>query len=113
MRVIVESRAPDATKLRALTEQRVRFALKRLTHFVPRAKVQLSDVNGPRGGIDKRCQIEIHTEGAGIVVTSVTAREWHSALNSALTRACTQVLKNLQRQRDHGHSSLRALGAQP
>ena len=109
MRVIVESRAPDATKLRALTEQRVRFALKRLTHFVPRAKVQLSDVNGPRGGIDKRCQIEIHTEGAGTVVTSVTAREWHSALNSALARAYSQVLKSLQRQRAHGHTRHLAL----
>lgn len=105
MKVIVESRTPDATNLRPLAEQRVRFALKRLAHFVPRARVQLSDVNGPRGGIDKRCQIEIQTEGAGTVVTSVTAREWHSALNSALTRAYSQVLKSLQRQRAHGHTS--------
>jgi ribosome-associated translation inhibitor RaiA len=105
VKVIVESRTPKAADLRPLVEQRVRFVLKRLTHFVPRARVQLSDVNGPRGGIDKRCQIEIQTEGAGTVVTSVTAREWLGALNSALSRASSQVLKNLKRQRAYDHGS--------
>lgn len=105
MKVIVESRTPKAADLRPVAEERVRFVLKRLAHCVPRARVQLSDVNGPRGGVDKRCQIEIQTEGAGTVVTSVTAREWLGALNSALARASSQVLKNLKRQRQHGHGS--------
>lgn len=108
MKVLVESRTPLATDLRPLAEERVRFVLKRLAHLVPRARVQLSDVNGPRGGIDKRCQVEIHTEGAGTVVTSVTGRNWLGALNSALTRASTQVLKTLKRQRTHGHGSRQA-----
>ena len=58
MQVIFESRDPEATKLREAAVRRVRFALRRLAWLVPRARVQLTDVNGARGGIDKRCQVE-------------------------------------------------------
>jgi hypothetical protein len=68
MQVIFESRDTDGGQLRDLSIARVRFALRRLASGVPRAKVQLSDVNGPRGGVDKRCQVELSTEAMGMVV---------------------------------------------
>ena len=57
MQVLFNSRHPQATQFRDLTERRVRFVLRRLGWMVPRAEVKMSDVNGPRGGIDKRCQV--------------------------------------------------------
>jgi hypothetical protein len=66
--------------LRDLTERRVRFVLRRLGWLVPRAEVQMSDVNGPRGGVDKRCQVELRTDGAGsVVVASDGQRLAHGA----------------------------------
>ena len=62
MQIIFESRDADGAQLRDLSVERVRFALRRLTTFVPHAKVQFSDVNGPRGGVDKRCQVELKTD---------------------------------------------------
>lgn len=59
MHVLFKSRNPQATDLRDLAERRVRFVLRRLSRLVPRAEVQLSDLNGPRGGVDKRCQVEL------------------------------------------------------
>ena len=47
MQVLFKSRHPQATALRELTERRVRFVLRRLGWLVPRAEVQMSDVNGP------------------------------------------------------------------
>ena len=47
MQVLFKSRHPQATDLRDLTERRVRFVLRRLGWLVPRADVQMSDVNGP------------------------------------------------------------------
>lgn len=47
MQVLFKSRDPQATELRDLTEHRVRFVLRRLGRLVPRAEVQMSDVNGP------------------------------------------------------------------
>lgn len=55
MQILVESRVTEGTEMRDLAVARVRFALRRLRAMAPRAKVQFSDVNGPRGGVDKRC----------------------------------------------------------
>ena len=111
MQVIFESNDPQAAKLRTLAERRVRQALKRLAWLVPRVRVHLSDINGPRGGIDKRCQVELMTDsGQPIVVTSL-ARDWFSALQSALARAAQSLLHNWQRSRKPRASSLRLLAS--
>jgi hypothetical protein len=99
MQVIFESPDPEAAELRTLTERRVRQALKRLAWLIPRVRVHLSDINGPRGGIDKRCQIELMTDGGNPVVVTSLARDWFSALQSALARASRSLLHNWQRSR--------------
>jgi len=100
MQIIVESRDADATPMRELSIARVRFALRRLKALVPRAKVQFSDVNGPRGGIDKRCQVELRTDGAGWVVVSSVANDWRTALDNALARAARFLMRLWRRGSD-------------
>ena len=87
MQVLFESRDPDAARLRDLAVARLQFVLRRLHSLVPLARVRLSDVNGPRGGVDKRCQVELNTEGAGKVVITALARDRSGAanLNSAIS----------------------------
>jgi hypothetical protein len=97
MQVIFESRDGDGAQMRDLSVERVRFALRRLTVWVPRAKVQFSDVNGPRGGVDKRCQVELSTEAAGTVVIASLARDWRTALDRSLGRATRVLTRSLQR----------------
>ena len=97
MQIIFESRAADSSQMRDLSVERVRFALRRLTALVPRAKVQFSDVNGPRGGVDKRCQVELKTDSAGTVVIASLARDWRTALDRSLTRATRVLTRGLQR----------------
>ncbi|MEN9315986.1 MAG: hypothetical protein RIS35_2379 [Pseudomonadota bacterium] len=98
MQVLFKSRHPQATDLRDLTERRVRFVLRRLRWRVPRAEVQLSDLNGPRGGIDKRCQVELRTDGAGTVVVTSVAHSWRAALDDALARAARFLMRQLRRR---------------
>ena len=97
MQVIFESRDADGAQMRDLSVERVRFALRRLTAMVPRAKVQFSDVNGPRGGVDKRCQVELSTEAAGTVVIASLARDWRTALDRSLARATRVLTRSVQR----------------
>ena len=87
MQVLISSRDIEARDLSDLAARRVRFTIRRLTWLVPRATVRLSDVNGPRGGVDKRCQIALRTDGRGTVVVTSMARDWRSALDGALSRA--------------------------
>jgi hypothetical protein len=97
MQVIFNARDADAAQLRTTAIRRVRFSMRRLSWLAPRVSVQLSDVNGPRGGVDKRCQIELTTKsGPPVIITSI-ARDWLSALQSALARATRSVLHNYKR----------------
>jgi hypothetical protein len=97
MQIIFESRDTDANQMRDLSIERVRFALRRLTSWVPRAKVQFSDINGPRGGVDKRCQVELKTDTVGTVVITSLAHDWRTALDRSLTRATRVLTRSLQR----------------
>lgn len=109
MQVIFETRDPEAARLKPLAERRVRLALRRLNWLAPRARVHLSDVNGPRGGIDKRCQVELITDSTGPVVITSMARDWRSALYSALARAAQALLHTWQRARKGRRSPRPAL----
>lgn len=100
MQVLFKSRHPQATDLRDLTERRVRFVLRRLGWMVPRAEVQMSDVNGPRGGVDKRCQVALRTDGAGSVVVASMASDWRTALDDALARAARFLMRLWRRGSD-------------
>ncbi len=110
MQVLFKSRHPQANELRDLTERRVRFVLRRLRWLVPRAEVQMSDVNGPRGGIDKRCQVELRTDGAGSVVVASMARDWRTALDNALARAARFLMRLWQRVSDSRRMRQRLIG---
>jgi len=110
MQVLFKSRHPQATELRDLTERRVRFVLRRLGWLVPRAEVQMSDVNGPRGGIDKRCQVELRTQGAGSVVVAAVAGDWRTALDNALARAARFLIRHWSRGNDSRRMRQRFVG---
>lgn len=97
MQITFESRDADGTQMRDVSVRRMRFVLRRLTSFVPHAKVLFSDVNGPRGGVDKRCQVELKTDTAGTVVIASLARDWRTALERSLTRATRVLTRSLQR----------------
>lgn len=110
MQVLFKSRHPQATDLRDLTERRVRFVLRRLGWLVPRAEVQMSDLNGPRGGIDKRCQVELRTDGAGSVVVASVASDWRTALDNALARAARFLMRLWRRSSDSRRIRQRLIG---
>ena len=99
MQVIFESSDPQAAELRTLIERRVRQALRRMAWLTRRVRVHFSDINGHRGGIDKSCQIELTTDGGKSVVVTSLAKDWFSALQSALTRATRSLLHNWQKTR--------------
>ena len=109
MQVLFKSRAPQASELRDLSERRVRFVLRRLAWLVPRAEVQMSDVNGPRGGIDKRCQVDLRTDSAGSVVVTSVAKDWRTALDNALARAARYLMRLWRRGSDGRHMRQRLI----
>jgi ribosome-associated translation inhibitor RaiA len=101
MQVLFDARDPEGAAVRPFAERRVRFALRRLSWLVPRARVQLSDVNGPRGGIDKCCRIELDAAGAPPVLVTALARDWRRAIDEAVSRAARTLLRARRRAKRH------------
>lgn len=113
MQVIFESRHPEGNPLREQSVARVRFAMRRLSGLVPRVKVQLSDINGPRGGVDKRCQLALSTVGApDVVVITTLASDWRTALDLSLGRATRALTRALRRQQKPARARVLSLGAE-
>ena len=111
MRDVLESRAPEGARVSDLAGQRSLLGMRRRTWRLRRAKVQVSDVNGPRGGVDKRCQVELKTDGNGTVVITSLARDWRSALDSALARAARVLVRLLRRGQAHERARPRAIAS--
>lgn len=108
MHIDIRARGFDLTQgLREHTERRLNFALSWATYDVRQVAVRLSDVNGPRGGEDKRCCIQVALPGAQRIVIEDTEDDLYLAINRAVDRAERSIARRLQRRHEHRRTSLR------
>lgn len=84
---------------RSLAERRVRFVMRRLRNEIIHVHIRLIDVNGPRGGVDQLCQLQLDTEAHGKVVVTAVQAHPVAALNAALRRAARTLVRQWQRSR--------------
>ena len=94
--------------LRQHAERRLRFAVGWASDNVSKVSVRLSDINGPRGGNDKRCQVRVSLPGAREVVIEETDPDLYSAIDRAADRTERTVARRLARLRDFPHIRISA-----
>jgi len=63
--------------------------------------VRLGDCNGPRGGADKFCKIQVLLEHAPPVLIEDTGADLYAVIDRAAERAGRNVAKNLGRLREN------------
>ena len=90
--------------LREHATRRLQFALSWANHDVRKVAVRLSDINGPRGGSDKRCQIQVRLSGSQDVVIEDTEADLYVAIDRAADRADRAVARRLERLHEHDHA---------
>lgn len=76
-------------------QRRLRYALSRSDDRVSRVTVRLSDINGPKGGVDKACRIEVRLAGRPSVVIEDIQSDIYTAVDRAAGRAGRTVLRRL------------------
>lgn len=86
--------------LRAYAARRLGFALGRFSTQVTRVRVRVADVNGPRGGIDASCRIQVWGAGIDELVVTVLAVDYPTAINQAADRIGRMVARRLARVSD-------------
>lgn len=88
---------------RAYIRRKLGRKLGKFADAVERMSVRIEDVNGPRGGHDKRCRIKITLRGMASVVVEEQHSALQAAIDGALRRAGSTVTRQLQRRRVRAH----------
>jgi putative sigma-54 modulation protein len=79
-------------------ERHLRFAWKRFGQRIRHASVQLTDLNGPRGGLDKQCRVTVTLFPSGKVMVGATEADLSTAIDRAADRLERSVTRALERQ---------------
>jgi ribosomal subunit interface protein len=99
MQIEIQSRDFSLTDaLENHVHKRLEFTLARGGRKVRRVEVRLSDLNGPRGGVDKRCLIEVRLDGLPVVVVEDIQSDLYTAIDRAATRAGRTVMRRLAQE---------------
>jgi putative sigma-54 modulation protein len=102
MRIDIQARGFELTQgLREHAERRLQLALGWADKGMRSVSVRLSDVNGPRGGNDKRCQIKIPLVGGADVVIDDAQTDLYVAIDRAAERTGGALARRLGRRREH------------
>jgi len=80
-------------------ERRLRFALARFGGRIRRIRAILIDVNGPRGGEDQHCKIEVSLVPSGSIMAEATDADVASAVARAAERVTRRIRDALDRRR--------------
>ena len=113
MQIAIQSRDFSLTDaLQDHVNRRIGFTLARGASRVRRVDVRLSDLNGPRGGVDKRCLIEVRLDGLPAVVVEDVQADMYTAIDRAAGRAARTVMRRLALNNTRRRSDA-ALAARP
>ncbi len=98
MRLDIRARCGLTSDEARHAERSFRFALGRFGLRLARASVTMADLNGPKGGVDKSCAVEVRGEGVEVRIEerAATVRE---ALDFAAARAGRAVARAIDRSR--------------
>jgi ribosome-associated translation inhibitor RaiA len=96
---------PLTDALKNHVHNRIGFTFLFASGRVRRVHVRLSDLNGPRGGIDKRCLVEVRLEGLPVVVVEDVQSDMYNAIDRAVGRAARTAKRRLARQGSRRHQT--------
>jgi putative sigma-54 modulation protein len=84
--------------LRIHIERRLRRALSRFSRRLRHVQLNLRDVNGPRGGLDKQCRIVVDIAPVGRTVAVSKSNDPIDAVNQAAVRSARIIAQRLKRR---------------
>ncbi|NLX05419.1 MAG: HPF/RaiA family ribosome-associated protein [Phycisphaerae bacterium] len=87
MRLFMRVKGEDDAEFRDRVRARLRLSLSRFVRRVDKVSVRLTDVNGPKGGMDQECVLTVNLASGETVVAKATDRSRDVAVSQAAERA--------------------------
>lgn len=94
--------------LRQQVERSIEFAVDRHKSRIDRILVYVTDLNGPRGGADKLCQITAELRGTRPVLILERGEDLVAVINRATERLGYRIGGNIHGRRTSGTRGYRA-----
>jgi hypothetical protein len=78
---------------------RIRMSLATASDRIDTVSVRLTDINGTRGGVDKRCRVVILLRHLQAIVVDAVHPDLYVAADDAIGRAKQSVWRHIKRRR--------------
>jgi ribosome-associated translation inhibitor RaiA len=91
------------TALERFIHQQAQQSMKVCTDRVERLVIRLRDLNGPKGGEDKQCSVEIKLAHCDPIVVSKTSADAYASIRKALSRASRIAVRRIGKRRAKKH----------
>lgn len=100
MQTDIQTRGFSLTKsINEYTLRRLISAMDFAGQHIRRVTVRLSDINGVRGGIDKRCQLTLTMVRMPSILIEDIGQDLYAAIDRATERAKLSVTRQIERKR--------------
>lgn len=86
-----------SNSLRDHVVRRIQFHLSRFDHEITSVLVRINDINGPKGGVDKQCQVTVRARRLSSVIIDELSGDAYSAVDMAVERSGRAVGRDLER----------------
>lgn len=78
-------------------QRRASFALSRLSSRISQVEVHLTDINGPRGGVDTQCRVQVSLDQGEPVIVEDIDQNLTALINRSLARAGQAVDRRISK----------------
>ncbi len=100
MQIDMQARPFEITPaMEARVARHLRAIESRFGERIGQVLVRMDDINGERGGVDKRCRIVIEAIPRQTVVAEALSADMYASISQAARRAETALSRTLQRRR--------------
>lgn len=91
----------DGVKEVGQIQKTYEFALDRFVHTVREVEVWCADINGPRGGLDKTCRVQLRLYPRGVLTAKSSGTSFIHAARDACDKVKTLLLRKLSKRKSH------------
>ena len=89
--------AADAAAARDHADRVLRFALTRFAEAISAVRLRLVDENGPRGGVDQRCRVQVVLRTGDALSVEAVGSDPQAVIHDVCARMARTVARRLAR----------------